>query len=143
MKAVVQRVTKASVMADNKIEEIKNGFVVFLAIHKDDTIKNIEHIVKKIINLRIFEDENGKMARSIVETGGECLIIPQFTLYGSIKDGNRPDFTEAMKKNDAFKIFERVYEELKKHIPVKKGFFGEYMKVDVENDGPVTIIIDA
>ncbi|MCS7184905.1 MAG: D-aminoacyl-tRNA deacylase [bacterium] len=143
MRAIIQRVLEATVESNGKTQKISKGIVVFIGINKNDTETNAKYLAKKIPALRVFEDENRKMSKSLNDIKGECLLIPQFTLYGNTKDGNRPDFTEAMEKNSAQKLFDYIYDELNRQIPVKKGFFGEYMKVSVVNDGPVTIIIDA
>lgn len=144
MKAVVQRVDSASVVIDNvKKRNIEKGYVVFLGISKSDEEKDIEYIITKLINLRIFEEEE-KMKLSLNDIDGEILLISQFTLYGSVKNGNRPSFDEAMNFKGAKIMYENFVKKLKeKYDKIKTGEFGSYMKVSLVNDGPVTIIIDS
>ncbi|MCK4265129.1 D-tyrosyl-tRNA(Tyr) deacylase [Candidatus Babeliales bacterium] len=144
MKAIIQRVTSASVDIDNKeIASINNGMLILLGIHKNDTEKESNYIIKKLINLRIFSDENNLMNKSIVEVGGEILIVSQFTLYGSVKKGNRPSFTETMPPKEAEEFYNKFIKQLKANFPTKTGKFGAYMKVKLVNDGPITILIDS
>jgi len=145
MKVVVQRVTQASVAIDGKINgKINNGFLVLLGIESTDTKQDVDYLVKKIVNLRIFSDTNGKMNLSLKDVEGELLIISQFTLYGDCKDGNRPSFIAAAKPDVAIPLYEYFISECKKHIHiVQTGVFGADMKVSLLNDGPVTIIIDS
>ena len=145
MKVVVQRCSKASILIDDSIKRnIDNGLVVLLGIHKDDDISDVNYIIKKLINLRIFEDDNNKMNYSIQDINGSILLISQFTLYANTKEGNRPSFTDSMKYNDAKELYELFIDKLKKtNINFKTGEFGSDMKVNLINDGPVTIIIDS
>ena len=146
MKIVIQRVKKADVKVDEKIVgKINQGYLVLLGIKNTDTEKDIEYLVRKLINLRIFKDENDKMNLSIKDINGELLIISQFTLYGECKkSGNRPSFTEAAKPDVAIPLYEYFINECKKQIQsVETGIFGADMKVSLLNDGPVTIIIDS
>lgn len=145
MRVVVQRVTKASVTIDGKINgKIDNGFLVLLGIESTDTKQDVDYLVKKVINLRIFSDENDKMNLSLKDVDGQLLIISQFTLYGNCKDGNRPSFIAAAKPDIAIPLYEYFISECKKQIPiVQTGIFGTDMKVSLLNDGPVTIIIDS
>lgn len=145
MRVVVQRVTKASVTIDGKINgKIDNGFLVLLGIESTDTKQDVDYLVKKVINLRIFSDENDKMNLSLKDVDGQLLIISQFTLYGNCKDGNRPSFIAAAKPDTAIPLYEYFISECKKQIPiVQTGIFGTDMKVSLLNDGPVTIIIDS
>lgn len=145
MKVVIQRCSKSSVVIDNSIKRsIDNGLVVFLGITNDDNIDDINYIIKKMINLRIFEDSSNKMNYSVKDINGSILLISQFTLYANTKDGNRPSFERSMKYDDAKKVYELFIEELNKtNISFKTGEFGSDMKVDLINDGPVTIIIDS
>ena len=145
MRIVVQRVKYASVTIDGKVNgEINNGFLVLLGIKSTDSKQDVDYLVKKVINLRIFTDENDKMNLSLKDTNGKLLIISQFTLYGDCKDGNRPSFIEAAKPDVAIPLYEYFVPECKKQIPiVETGVFGADMKVELLNDGPVTIIIDS
>lgn len=144
MRVVVQRCTRASVNIDNKDNKsINKGLVVFLGITHTDTDKEIDYLIKKIINLRIFEDDNNKMNYSVKDINGEILLISQFTLYANTKDGNRPSFTDSMKFDEAEKLYNLFKEKLiGTNIQIKTGNFGSDMKVELINDGPVTIIID-
>lgn len=145
MKVVVQRVQNANVKVDeNIIGKINQGFVVLLGIRDTDSKKDVDYLVKKIINLRIFTDENGKMNLPLQAVDGQLLIISQFTLYGDCSHGNRPSFTESAKPDIAIPLYEYFIDECKKIVPhVQTGIFGADMKVELINDGPVTIIIDS
>lgn len=145
MRVVVQRCDEASVNINDSIKRsVGKGLVVLLGIHKDDNINDIDYIIKKLINLRIFEDDNNKMNYSIQDINGSILLISQFTLYANTKEGNRPSFTDSMKFNDAKELYEVFIDNLKKtNISFKTGEFGSDMKVNLINDGPVTIIIDS
>ena len=145
MRLVVQRVTEANVKVDNKIVgKINNGFLVLLGIKDNDTKANVDYLVKKLINLRVFADENDKMNLALKDVSGELLIISQFTLYGDCKRGNRPSFIESAKPDIAIPLYEYFVEECKKQIPVvETGVFGADMKVSLLNDGPVTIIMES
>ena len=146
MRLVVQRVTEANVKVDNNIVgEIKKGFLVLLGIKTTDTKQDADYLVRKLINLRVFSDENDKMNLALKDIGGELLIISQFTLYGDCKkSGNRPSFTDSAKPDIAMPLYEYFVEECKKQIPVvQTGIFGADMKVSLLNDGPVTIILDS
>lgn len=146
MKLVVQRVTRADVTVDNKIVgKINKGFLVLLGIKTIDTKQDVDYLVRKLINLRIFSDENDKMNLSLKSINGELLIISQFTLYGECKkSGNRPSFSDSAKPDIAIPLYEYFIEECKKQIPVvQTGIFGADMKVNLQNDGPVTIILDS
>lgn len=144
MRALIQRVTSASVKVDGKIVgKIGKGFLVFLGIYEEDTEEKIEKLTKKIINLRIFNDENDKMNLSIKEVKGEILLISQFTLCADTRKGNRPSFISAKNPSEANKIYEKTIENIKnENIVVEKGIFGADMKVELLNDGPVTILLD-
>ena len=146
MKLVVQRVKNASVDVDKKtVGKIKNGFLVLLGIKTSDTKQDADYLVRKLINLRIFTDENDKMNLALKDVDGELLIISQFTLYADCKkSGNRPSFSEAAKPEIAIPLYEYFVNECKKQIPiVETGIFGADMKVNLINDGPVTIIIES
>ena len=146
MRLVIQRVTNAEVRVDDKtVGKINKGFLVLLGIKNTDTQKDADYLVKKLINLRIFTDENDKMNLSLQSVNGELLIISQFTLYGDCKkSGNRPSFTDAAKPDIAIPLYEYFISECKKIIPVvQTGIFGADMKVNLLNDGPVTILMDS
>ncbi len=146
MRIVVQRVLESSVKVDNKIVgQINNGFLVLLGIKTTDTKEDADYLVRKLINLRVFSDENDKMNLALKDVNGELLIISQFTLYGDCKkSGNRPSFTDSAKPDIAIPLYEYFVEECKKQIStVQTGIFGADMKVSLINDGPVTIIIDS
>lgn len=146
MRAVIQRVAKASVTIDNKVNgSINSGLLVLLAIEDNDTNADIEWLSKKIAQLRIFSDVDGKMNLSVKEIGGDILLISQFTLFASTKKGNRPGFTRSAKPEIAIPLYEQFIEELEILLEkkVQTGIFGADMKVELLNDGPVTIIIDS
>jgi len=144
MRAVVQRVQKTTLKVDGElISEIPFGLTVFLGIKSGDTEKEAEYLMKKVANLRIFEDENGKMNLSVKDVGGEVLLVSQFTLYGDASHGNRPSFTQAERPEKAEPLYEYAVAALKAYdIPVKKGVFGADMKIEQYNDGPVTILLE-
>lgn len=145
MRVVVQRVTSSSVKVDGKvIGSINNGFNVLLGICKDDTIEDLKYIKDKIINLRVFHDENDKMNLSICDVKGEILAISQFTLYGDCRKGRRPNFMEAMGGDDAKALYDDFVKMLKESgLKIETGEFGADMKVEINNDGPVTILLDS
>lgn len=144
MKVVIQRVSQAKVKIDQKtVGEIDRGFVILLGIHQEDTKLDADYLVRKISKLRVFEDDEGKMNRSILEADGSVLSISQFTLYGETKKGNRPSFIEAARPEVATPLYEYFNEQLKaENISIETGEFGADMQVELTNDGPVTIIID-
>lgn len=146
MRLVVQRVTECNVKVDNKIVgQINKGFLVLLGIKCTDTKKDVDYLVRKLVNLRIFSDNNNKMNLSLNDVSGELLIISQFTLYGDCKkSGNRPSFSDSAKPDIAIPLYEYFIEECKKQISVvQTGIFGSHMEVKLLNDGPVTIILDS
>lgn len=145
MRAVIQRVSHASVRVDGKIiGAIEKGVLVFLGVGKEDGEKDVDFMVRKIPNLRIFEDENGKMNRNLKEIGGKVLFISQFTLYGDCRRGLRPSFDEAAPPEEARRWCKKVVEGLEKEgIKVEQGEFGAFMEVDLLNQGPVTILLDS
>ena len=144
MKVVIQRCKKGKVSVDNKlINEINNGFVILVGFHINDTMEDIDYIVRKVLNLRVFDDENGIMNKNIIDTNGEILSISQFTLQAVTKDGNRPSWNEAMKGEEAIKLYEIFNEKLNEKVKTYGGVFGAYMLVEIDNDGPLTIIIDS
>lgn len=145
MRVVVQRVKHASVTINGTVNgKINNGFLVLLGIQSTDSKQDVDYLVKKVTNLRIFSDENDKMNLSLKDVNGKLLIISQFTLYANCKEGNRPSFVEAAKPDVAIPLYEYFVSECKKIIPVvETGIFGADMKVELLNDGPVTIIMDS
>ncbi|NFF61057.1 D-tyrosyl-tRNA(Tyr) deacylase [Clostridium botulinum] len=145
MRAIVQRVKESSVSVDGEvIGKIGVGFNVLLGISKEDTIEDAKYIKKKIINLRVFEDENGKMNKSLKDVNGELLIVSQFTLYGDCRKGNTPNFVEALGGEDAQKLYLEFIKMCKEELgEVETGEFGAHMLVDIKNDGPVTLMIDS
>ena len=145
MRVVVQRVKHASVTINGTINgKINNGFLVLLGIQSTDGEQDVDYLVKKVTNLRIFSDENDKMNLSLKDVNGELLIVSKFTLYANCKEGNRPSFVEAAKPDVAIPLYEYFVSECRKIIPVvETGIFGADMKVDLLNDGPVTIIMDS
>lgn len=145
MRVVVQRSLDSKVLVNNVVTgSIEKGLVVLVGFTHDDDINDINYIVKKIINLRIFDDEKGVMNLSIKDTSKNILSISQFTLYADTNKGNRPSYVSAMKSSDATKLYDIFNEELRKNdINVQTGIFGSDMDVHIRNDGPVTIIIDS
>lgn len=144
MRLVIQRVKEGSVSVDNKIvNEIKKGYVILVGINIEDNETDIDYLVRKTLNLRIFDDENGVMNKSIVDINGEILSISQFTLQATTKDGNRPSYVNAMKGPDAIKLYEEFNRKLNEQLKTLPGVFGADMTVNIVNDGPVTIIIDS
>ena len=145
MRAVVQRVTSSSVLVnENVIGEIGIGFNVLIGISKEDTLEDLNYIKDKIINLRVFHDENDKMNLSLLDVKGEILAISQFTLYGDCRKGRRPNFMEAQGGDEAKKLYEEFLKLLKSSgLKVESGEFGADMKVNINNDGPVTILLDS
>lgn len=144
MKFLVQRVKEAKVDIDNKtVGKIDKGFLVLIGITHTDTKEIADYLIKKLINLRVFEDENGKMNLSLKDKGGSLLLVSQFTLYADCSGGNRPSFTMAAKPDFAEELYEYIISECKKKIDtVETGIFGADMKVELINDGPVTIILE-
>lgn len=145
MRAVVQRVLYSNVKVDGKIVgEIKKGFNVLLGISTDDTINDLKYIKDKIINLRIFEDENDKLNLSLKDVNGELLLISQFTLYGDCRKGRRPNFIAAQSGIEAKKLYDIFVDMCRaENIKVETGIFGADMKVLIENDGPVTLLLES
>lgn len=144
MKAVIQRVSRASVTVDNKIcGQINQGFLVLLGVGLEDTEKDCIRIADKLIKLRIFSDENDKINLSLKDVDGELLIVSQFTLYADCRKGNRPNFTQAARPENAERLYNFFVEYCKKSVPiVQTGIFGADMKVEILNDGPFTVILE-
>lgn len=145
MRAVVQRVKSASVKVEGElVSEIGAGVLVFLGVAHDDTETELEYIANKVANLRIFEDEEGKMNRSLLETGGAALVVSQFTLYGDCRKGRRPSFINAARPEVANALYEQFITALEQqNVPTQGGTFQAMMDVQLVNDGPVTILLDS
>ncbi|MCY4554229.1 MAG: D-aminoacyl-tRNA deacylase [Candidatus Poribacteria bacterium] len=145
MRAVVQRVKSASVTVDSElVSKIGAGVLVFLGVAHDDTATELKYIANKVANLRIFEDEDGKMNRSLLETGGAALVVSQFTLYGDCRKGRRPSFINAARPEVANALYEQFIAALEQqNIPTHGGTFQAMMDVQLINDGPVTILLDS
>lgn len=144
MRVVIQRVSNANVKIDNKkYNEINSGLMILVGFTDGDNESDIDYCVKKIVNLRIFDDENGIMNKSILDVGGSILSISQFTLYADTKKGNRPSYIKALKGEYSTKLYDEFNIKLNKLVETKTGIFGADMKIELTNDGPVTIIIDS
>lgn len=145
MRLVIQRVSNASCKVEGKITgEINNGFMILVGFNNDDTKQVVEKLANKVSKLRVFDDENGKINKSIFDVGGKILSISQFTLYADCKGGNRPSFSDAMAGEDSIELYKYFNECLRKlNLEVQEGIFGADMKISLLNDGPVTIILDS
>ena len=145
MRFVIQRVKEASVRVEQEvIGEIKKGYLVLIGVAESDTEQIADKMIKKMIGLRIFEDENGKTNLSLADVGGSLLLVSQFTLYANCKKGNRPSFIEAGAPDKANELYEYIIRECKKSVPeVQTGSFGAEMEVSLTNDGPFTILLDS
>ena len=145
MRFIIQRVTNASVtVGDNVTVKIDKGFLVLIGVSEDDTKEIADKMIKKLIGMRIFEDENGKTNLALADVGGSLLLVSQFTLYADCKKGNRPSFTKAGNPVMAEEMYEYIISQCKKEVEnVQVGVFGAYMKVQLLNDGPFTIILDS
>ena len=144
MRVIVQRSLNSSVSVDNKVVgSIDKGYVLLVGFTHNDDINAVEYMIKKILNLRIFEDSDGKMNLSIMDVDGSILSISQFTLYGDARKGNRPSFIEAMRPEAASYLYDVFNEKMSQHIHVETGVFGGDMKVSIYNDGPVTILLES
>lgn len=144
MKVVIQRCKSGSCTVEDKIvSKIDKGLVVLAGFNVNDTIDDINYIVKKIVNLRIFDDENGVMNRSVIDVNGEILSISQFTLQAITKDGNRPSYVNAMKGEAAIKLYDIFNGKLNENVKTYSGVFGADMLIKIDNDGPITIVIDS
>jgi D-tyrosyl-tRNA(Tyr) deacylase len=139
VRAIVQRVSRASVVVDDqRVAQIGTGLLVLLGIHREDTTDQADRMTRKLLAVRVFEDADGRMNRSVAEVGGELLCVSQFTLLGDVRKGNRPSFTEAAPPELAQPLYERVREG----IGAQGGSFGAHMLVELVNDGPVTIVVE-
>ena len=145
MRAVIQRVKSASVTVEGEvISEIRVGLLVFLGVAQEDTPADVEYIASKIANLRIFEDDEGRMNLSILDIGGEALVVSQFTLYGDCRKGRRPSFIHAARPEKADPLYQAFMDEISRlGVPVKAGIFQAMMDVELINDGPVTMMLDS
>lgn len=145
MRAVVQRVKKSKVTVEDRITgEINKGLMVLLGVGQGDSETDLEYLVEKIINLRIFEDNNGKMNLSLLDVGGELLVVSQFTLYGDCRKGRRPSYDKAARPETAKALYESFVEKCKNYgISTQTGIFQAEMLVDISNDGPVTLLLDS
>ena len=144
MKVLVQRSLESSVSVDNKVVgSIDKGLVLLVGFTHTDMSEDIDYLVKKVVNLRIFDDENGVMNKSILDTCGSILSISQFTLYADTKKGNRPSYINAMGGENATKLYDEFNQKLSEYVKVEKGVFSADMKVSITNDGPVTIILES
>jgi len=144
MKLLIQRVSAASVAVDNKVVgRIEQGFLVLAGFRKNDKEADIKRLTDKCINLRVFEDDQGKMNRSLLDIGGELLVVSQFTLYANCKKGRRPGFDNSMPPDEAERFYNILLEEMKKTgMKTEHGVFGAKMNINLVNDGPVTIMLD-
>ena len=143
MRLIVQRVKNAKVEVDNKIVgQINGGYMVLVGVGLNDTEKEADYLAKKLINLRVFEDENGKMNLGLKDVNGELLLISQFTLYADCSGGNRPSFINAAKPDKANELYEYFCKKCTESVPVQKGVFGAHMEVTLQNSGPVTILLE-
>ncbi|MDB5248453.1 MAG: D-tyrosyl-tRNA(Tyr) deacylase [Segetibacter sp.] len=146
MRVVIQRVSRASVTVEEKIcGKINEGLLVFIGVEDSDTEEDIKWLSNKIVQMRIFNDENGVMNRSVLETSGNILLVSQFTLHASTKKGNRPSYIKASKGDFAIPMYGKMIEQLQADMgkPIETGIFGADMKVELLNDGPVTIVVDS
>ena len=145
MRAVVQRVSEAKVSVEgNIVGEIQKGLLVFLGVGEEDEALDLDYMVDKVLGLRIFEDDKGKMNLSLMDIKGEILIVSQFTLYGDVRKGKRPSFSASADPDRAEAIYNEFIEKCKEQgVPTAEGIFGANMSVELENDGPVTILIDS
>ena len=143
MRVLVQRSLDSSVSIDGKIVgQIDKGLVLLVGFTEGDNLDKINYLVNKVLNLRVFDDENGVMNKSILEVGGSILSISQFTLYADTSKGNRPSYMKALRGEESTKLYDLFNEELRKHIHVETGVFGADMKVNIKNDGPCTILLE-
>ncbi len=144
MRVLIQRSLKSQVTVDDKIVgQITKGLVVLVGFTYNDTVEDMDYLVKKIINLRVFDDAEHVMNKSILDIKGEILLVSQFTLYADTKKGNRPSYINALKSSEALPLYEQFIAKLQEYVPVATGIFGADMQVAITNDGPVTIMLDS
>lgn len=144
MRVIIQRSKNSKVTIENNVYgEIKHGLVVLVGFTQGDNYSDIDYIVKKIVNLRIFDDESGIMNKSVLDVDSEILSISQFTLYANTKKGNRPSYIDALSSNEAIALYDQFNSKLREYLTVKTGVFGADMEVNIVNDGPITILIDS
>lgn len=145
MRAVVQRVKKSRVVIENQENsKIENGLMVLLGVTHEDKKEDVDYLLEKIINLRVFEDEDGKLNKSLLDVKGNLMVVSQFTLYGDCRKGRRPNFMQAAKPEIAVPLYESFLKKAKEHpINVESGVFGADMQIELINDGPVTLILDS
>lgn len=145
MRAVVQRVDKAAVRVDGQVVgQIDRGFLVLLGVGKDDNVDDVRYLAEKIVNLRVFDDEQGKMNLSLLDVGGQMLVVSQFTLYGDCRRGRRPSYSDSAPPDVAKELYEAFIEEVKKYgVHVETGIFAAHMLVEIHNNGPVTLLLDS
>lgn len=143
MRALIQRVNYANLICGDYETSIKHGFIVFLGIKETDTLKDYDYVLKKIKKIRIFPDENGKINKDLKQVNGEILLVSQFSLYGSVKNNNRPSFTNSANKEKALYYYEKMINDLRLEFPVNTGVFGGHMHITYLNDGPLSLIIDS
>lgn len=144
MRILVQKSKKAFVTVNNDIVgSIKNGIVIFVGFTYNDNVEDIDYLINKLVNLRIFNDENGVMNKSILEVGGEILSVSQFTLYADATKGRRPSYINALKGDEAIKLYDLFNDKLKEYVSVSTGIFGADMEVSLINDGPTTILLES
>ena len=143
MKILVQRCDKASVTVDNKVVgSIDKGMMILVGFTHTDTSENIDYMIDKVLNLRIYDDENGIMNKSILDIGGSILSVSQFTLYADTRKGRRPSYVNALSGDKSILLYDEFNKKLKEHIHIETGIFGAEMKVELINDGPVTIMLE-
>lgn len=144
MRAILQRSLESSVSVDNKtVGKIDKGLVLLVCFTDGDSETDINYMIRKIVNLRIFEDDNGVMNKSLLDVGGSILSVSQFTLYADTKKGNRPSYIKALGGEEAIKLYDAFNERLREYVNVETGVFGADMVLDIRNDGPVTIILES
>lgn len=144
MRIIVQRSKDSSVKVDGKVVgKINNGLVLLVGFTDNDTSTDIDYLIKKVVNLRIFDDENGIMNKSVLDTNGSILSISQFTLYADTKKGNRPSYVKAMNGSEAKVLYDEFNDKLSQYVNVEKGIFGADMEVSIKNDGPITILLES